>query len=45
MNVEVNLRAWRHTCERCGHTWTTQNELPGNCRGCNSPYWNKVRTR
>lgn len=35
--------AWEHTCERCGHKWTTVKELPGNCTGCNSPYWNKKR--
>ncbi len=45
MNKAVQVTMWEHTCERCGHAWTTQNEHPGNCRGCNSPYWDKARIR
>lgn len=45
MNEAIQVQAWNHTCERCSHEWTTTNELPQNCRGCNSPYWNKERMR
>ena len=45
MNKAIQVTAWEHRCERCGHVWTTTNELPGNCRGCNSPYWNRKRVK
>lgn len=38
----------RFTCTRCGHTWVPRSDaVPGRCpnKKCNSPYWNKPRTR
>lgn len=33
-------------CQRCGHAWHPRShEAPERCPGCNSPYWNKPRTR
>src|SRR3989304_2769376 len=31
-------------CLRCGHSWSPRSDqLPRNCPGCNSPYWNRPR--
>ncbi len=34
------------TCNRCGYKWIPrQTELPINCPGCRSAYWNRERVR
>ena len=33
-------------CTRCGYEWIQrQATAPKSCPHCNSPYWNKERTR
>lgn len=32
-------------CKRCSHSWASNQEEPSRCPHCNSPYWNKERTR
>ena len=45
MSAKVDGDYWRHECNRCGYVWYTLRERPNNCRGCNSPYWDKERVR
>ena len=45
MNGEIQVTMWEHRREWFGHIWMTMNELPVNCCGCNSSYWNKKRVR
>lgn len=33
------VKAYRATCERCGHKWTSLAE-PKRCASCKTPYWN-----
>lgn len=35
------ITAYKHTCERCGHAWTSELEKPKRCalNACKSPYW------
>ena len=33
------------TCKRCGFKWHPRVPNPKACTACNSPYWNKPRTR
>ena len=35
----------KFTCNRCGYVWIPRKEDVRNCPHCNSPYWNKQRTR
>ena len=32
-------------CLRCKHQWVIRGAEPKTCPKCNSPYWNKKRTR
>lgn len=42
----LRLSLPRLSCNRCGHTWSQRKaDLPKNCPGCKSPYWNKDRVR
>lgn len=34
-----------HKCKRCGYEWLGKLENPKTCPKCNSPYWNKERTK
>ena len=34
------------TCLRCGHNWLQRfDRLPKNCPRCNSPYWDRPRSK
>lgn len=33
------------TCKRCGWVWVPRVKKPRWCPKCNSPYWNRERTR
>lgn len=42
--IEYVIRKWG--CTRCKYEWIPKTERPPKfCPGCNSPYWNKERTR
>ena len=43
---KVSMPVTRCTCERCGKVWVARfDRVPLKCIGCQSPYWNKPRTR
>ena len=41
------VKTYRATCERCGHSWILKNikVIPKKCPSCGNPYWNKKRER
>lgn len=42
---QKNRRLPLITCIRCGWQWIPKVENPKTCPSCNSPYWNKAKTR
>ena len=37
--------SFEHKCNRCNYEWKGKLENPKTCPKCNSPYWNKPRTK
>ena len=42
-NASRKITVWEHTCQKCGHSWTTKISNPNTCpdKMCRSPNWNK----
>ena len=42
-NASKKITMWEHTCQKCGHKWTTKDSSPKTCPNydCRSPNWNK----
>ena len=45
VNKKIGKDLWLHICERCKKEWASKNENPVHCAKCNSPYWNKKKTK
>jgi predicted Zn-ribbon and HTH transcriptional regulator len=44
LNESVTLPQF--TCKRCGKTWAPRKpQLPAQCPGCKSAYWDQARVR
>jgi len=43
--TEVFVKMYMHTCQRCGHSWTTKIKIPARCakKSCVSKNWNMLK--
>ena len=43
--TRVLVEMYLHTCQRCGHSWTTKIKTPAACakKGCVSKNWNMLK--
>lgn len=45
-NATIEEKCYKHTCQRCGHSWKSENSKPANCAkaDCRAPSWNMVKS-